>query len=541
MKNKELLIKHFISISTLKIGILGLSIVLMSFINTSAQRTIVAIGDSNGANEHGWVNQLKSIRQQDSIFNYSISGNTIGFDNNGNEKLNTIKNVTAFLKDARNKSVTGKIDDVVILLGTNDCKKVFENQSDEVVENLDNLIQIIRNQKIIIDSKSEIYIVSPPPFGEDSILLEKYKGGDLRVRKLLPQFMNVALYYDCHFIDVYNELKPKFNQLSTDGVHLDSKGSMNIAKAVSRFLDNNDNIQWDNEALTTWPDDFKKVEIKSPLDGALQKAFFYSSQNSNPRPLIVSLHTWSGDYTQQDPLAAQILEKDWNYIHPDFRGANKTPQACGSKYAIDDIDQAIDFALKNCKVDMQNIHVIGVSGGGMATLLSYMNSKYSVASFSAWVPISDLQDWYFQSLGRKNGYAGHILKATNSVDSVLDVEETRKRSPLYMKTPTEQRKDSRLSIYAGIHDGYEGSVPVSQSLNFYNKVLKDNGASENQLILENEILDLVSMRTYPILPGKKIENREIIFERNFKNISIVLFEGRHEMLTDVALELLQID
>ena len=43
-------------------------------VSVNAQRTIVTIGDSNGANEDGWVNQLKSIRPQDSILNYSISG-----------------------------------------------------------------------------------------------------------------------------------------------------------------------------------------------------------------------------------------------------------------------------------------------------------------------------------------------------------------------------------------------------------------------------------------------------------------------------------
>ena len=437
--------------------------------------------------------------------------------------------------------MTGRIDDIVILLGTNDCKKIFTDSADQVVQNLEKLIQLIKEQKSIIASEPEFYIVSPPPFGEDSILLEKYKGGDLRVRKLLPQFMTVALNHDCHFIDVYHELKPKFNQLSTDGVHLNPEGSMIIAKAISRFLDNNQKIPWDDEQNNSWPIEFSEVEIKSPLDEALQKAYFYKTKKSNPQPLIISLHTWSGDYTQEDPLVQEILERDWNYIHPDFRGANKTPKACGSKYAIDDIDQAINFALNNSNVDMQNIHVIGVSGGGMATLLSYMNSKHYVSSFSAWVPISDLEAWYYQSFGRENKYAGHILTATSSVDSVLNVEEARRRSPLFMATPRRKRKGSRLTIYAGIHDGYEGSVPVSQSLHFYNKVIKDNGASDDQLISENEILKLVSMRIYPTLTDKKIGDRNVIYERNFKNISLILFEGRHEMLTDVALELLQID
>ena len=175
MKNKEFIVKHCISFPTIKTGILGLVIILISFTNSLAQRTVVTIGDSNGASITGWVNQLKSIRTQDSIFNYSISGNTIGFDNLGHEKLNTLKNITTHLEDAAGRSMTGRIDDIVILLGTNDCKKIFADSSDKVVQNLERLIQLIKEQKSIIASEPEFYIVSPPPFGEDTILLEKYK------------------------------------------------------------------------------------------------------------------------------------------------------------------------------------------------------------------------------------------------------------------------------------------------------------------------------------------------------------------------------
>lgn len=538
--NNKALIKLYGSFSTVKTRILIILILLVPNLNAIAQRTIATIGDSNGANKNGWVNQLKSIRQRDSIFNYSISGNTIGFDNLGSKKLNALRNTRMHLEDAAKRSATGRIDDVVILLGTNDCKNIFADSSEQIVQNLENFIQLIVKQKSVINSKSDIYIVSPPPFGEDSMLKEKYKGGDQRIRQLLPEFMRLALKYDCHFIDIYHELKPNFIQLNVDGVHLNSEGSMIIAKAISRFLDINEKIEWDEIEHVIWPQEFSVVEIKSPLDGALQKAFFYKTKKSAPQPLIISLHTWSGNYSQQDPLAKQILEKDWNYIHPNFRGMNNTPKSCGSKYAIDDIDQAINFALINGNVDEKNIHVIGVSGGGMATLLSYMNSKYAVSSFSAWVPISDLEAWFYQSLGRKNNYAGHILAATGSLDFVLNEEEARLRSPIFMTTPTKIRKDIPLTIYAGIHDGYEGSVPISQSLNFYNKVIKDMGASDDQLIPEKEILDLVSMRIYPELPNKKIGDRKVIFQRNYKTISLVLFEGRHEMLTDVALELLEI-
>ncbi len=296
----------------------------------------------------------------------------------------------------------------------------------------------------------------------------------------------------------------------------------------------------EKDTLDGWPEVFQEVDIKSPMDREIQKAYFYASKSKKAQPLIISLHTWSNTYTQQDPLAKQILDRDWNYIHPDFRGVNNTPKACGSKYVISDIDEAIAYAIANGHVDKENIHVIGQSGGGMATLLAYMNSKHAIASFSAWVPISDLEAWYFQSVGRKNNYADHILAATSSGDSILNVNEARSRSALYMTTPKEDRKDSRLAIYAGIHDGYKGSVPVSQSIEFYNKVIGDFGAPSDQLISPKTSLDLVSMRTFPVRLSKKIGDRAVIYERNFKNTSIILFEGGHEMVEEVAIELLRI-
>lgn len=290
-----------------------------------------------------------------------------------------------------------------------------------------------------------------------------------------------------------------------------------------------------------WPKPFKVIDIESSLDGEIQKAYFYVSNQKKPQPLIISLHTWSDNYTQKDLLIEQIIKNDWNYIHPDFRGENNTPKACGSKFAISDIDDAITYAIAHSNVDMDNIHVIGKSGGGMATLLAYMNSKHPVTSFSSWVPISDLQAWYYQSLGRKNKYALDILAATSNNQSELNVDEARLRSPLFMATPKDLRNNSRLAIYVGIHDGYTGSVPVSQSINFYNKIISDYGASSNELISSKEIIDLVSMRTFPVQTDKKIADRAIIFERSYKNTSIILFEGTHEMLEPVAFDLVQVE
>lgn len=298
-------------------------------------------------------------------------------------------------------------------------------------------------------------------------------------------------------------------------------------------------IFWDDIEKKTWPAVFKEVEITSTLDGAKQKAYFYKSQVNKPQPLIVSLHTWSGNYQQQDPLIGQVLTYGWHYIHPDFRGVNNTPAACGSEKVIQDIDDAIEYALQNANVNKSEIHVIGASGGGMATLLAYMNSKHPIKSFSAWVPISDLEKWYYETKSRELKYAKHIIKATNSNPDKLDVEAARKRSAFYMDLPKELRQNSKLRIFAGIHDGYKGSVPITQSIHFYNKLVDDWGLDKKNKVSDEDIITLLAQRSFPQTEEKEIADRKIHYQKTTDRVDLTIFEGKHEMLTTAAFQHIQ--
>jgi ABC-type microcin C transport system permease subunit YejB len=190
-------------------------------------------------------------------------------------------------------------------------------------------------------------------------------------------------------------------------------------------------------------------------------------------------------------------------------------------------------------VDTTAIHIIGASGGGFATTLMYMQTQHPVKSFSAWVPITNLVDWYYESLGRGTKYADHIWHATDS-DTTLNMAEAKKRSPYFMPTPVQERRNSKITIYAGIHDGYTGSVPISQSVNFYNKLVQDTNPAATEAIVPLEtLLHLITKRNYSNNKSDEtLGERKVIYQKNFQNIRLILFEGTHEMLSDTALELL---
>lgn len=298
---------------------------------------------------------------------------------------------------------------------------------------------------------------------------------------------------------------------------------------------------WDNTFDKNWPEDFTQVDIKASFDGKIQKAVFYRTPLSKPQPLIVSLHTWSGDYLQQDSLANDIVLRGWNYIHPNFRGPNNTPDACGSDQVVSDIEDAIHFATQNGNVDTTEVHIIGASGGAYTTLVSYMKLNYPVKSFHAWAPISNLENWYWESIGRGMKYAQHLENVTTGGNG-FDAVEAQKRSPQLMPIPKQKRKNASLSIYTGIHDGYSGSVPVTHSINMFNSLAKQLGTGDNNIVVSDSLkLELLEKRLNPkpdtniVLGGRKIH-----LYRHLPNISLTIFEGGHEMIVPQALALLPI-
>jgi dienelactone hydrolase len=295
-----------------------------------------------------------------------------------------------------------------------------------------------------------------------------------------------------------------------------------------------------NLANAQRPDFLKKDSIQSSLDGNVQVFYYDKSISTSPQPLVVELHSWSNSAdSQKDMVAAQSHAKNWNYIFPNFRGVNNHPKACCSEFVISDIDEAIDWAVKNMKVDSKHIYVIGTSGGGYATLAMYMKSRHTIHTFSAWASISDLDAWYGESSDRKNKYAAEIVKCIGAGET-FDAQKAKERSPLFWKTPLKKRKKSSLQIYAGIHDGYTGSVPISHSINFYNKLLTDANEKDKALyVSEADAATMLKTQTFPTQnPAKTIENRAILYQKTSKKITLTIFEGTHEILKNSALDLI---
>ncbi len=303
----------------------------------------------------------------------------------------------------------------------------------------------------------------------------------------------------------------------------------------------NEAKSWDDTLNTGWPAGCMIVEIRSSSDGSLQRARFYASATKKSAPLIVSLHTWSGDYNQEDPLAEEIIRRGWNYIHPDFRGPNTRAEAGGSDLVLSDIEDAINYALRNSEADPEDVHIIGVSGGGYAALIAYMKLGYPVRSFNAWAPISDLESWYNECRSRGLKYAGEIENITTG-GTQFDADEARRRSPLYMNYNGRIREGAFLNIFAGINDGYSGSVPITHSINFFNKTARTRFPEEKSLVVpDSVIIKLLGRRVDPGASyEKRLGGRNVYLSSAGPDLSLTIFEGGHEMIVPHALSLIPV-
>lgn len=278
----------------------------------------------------------------------------------------------------------------------------------------------------------------------------------------------------------------------------------------------------------------------SALDGEKQPLLYWAPENADKvaTPLFVFLHSWSSDFTQDNSKwFRECVRYKWIWLHPNFRGINQSPKACGSRFARQDILDAIEFARGKWKIDPERIYLAGVSGGGHMSLLMAGHHPNQFSAISSWVGPNDLIEWhrFHTKDGMPQKYAQMIeasLGGPPGKSPEIDADY-RDRSPVFH---LHRAKDLPTSIWAGVQDGHAGSVPVSHSLIAFNRIAKANGDSE---IAIEEIEQLVRQKklTAPTESDQVSDvtlGREILLRRRSGNSVATIFEGGHESIPEAA-------
>jgi pimeloyl-ACP methyl ester carboxylesterase len=282
-----------------------------------------------------------------------------------------------------------------------------------------------------------------------------------------------------------------------------------------------------------WPEGTVEVRYLSGIDRTEQPAMIYAPESGGKnRPLLVALHTWSGDYRQRGGIkyAEWCIQNEWYMIHPDFRGPNWTSQAMGSEYVVGDIVSAVEYMEEKYSVDENRIYLMGGSGGGHAALLLAGRKPELWTAVSAWCGISDIQKWWEETrLDPKNSrYAEHIEKAVGGKPqkSSGEADECKQRSPVAYLHRARQVK---LDINHGVLDGRTGSVSFTHSLYAFNLICREKDRIPEQEIEQfyRDTGKPASLKTDSLVDSL-YGDREPLFRRVSDNVRITIFNGGHE-------------
>lgn len=297
--------------------------------------------------------------------------------------------------------------------------------------------------------------------------------------------------------------------------------------------------QWtEGEALgAPWPAGARVVEYDSAIDGETQHAVFLPSTAATPAPLLVCLHTWSGDFRQTDPGAAcarWCAEHGWAFVQPDARGANRRPQATGSEQAVADALAAVELACRAAPVDRARVYLFGSSGGGHLALLLAGRAPQRWAGVSAWVPITDLARWHVECAAAGRRYAKDLELSCGGVpgaSAAVDGEYVH-RSPMSWLA---RAAGVPIDINAGVRDGHDGSVPVGHSLRAFDLLaapeLRFGEVTINAIERSARVSDELRFGGEDPLYGA----RRPLLRRSYGAVRVTLFDGGHEAIVPAAL------
>ncbi|TXK37036.1 prolyl oligopeptidase family serine peptidase [Pontibacter qinzhouensis] len=274
----------------------------------------------------------------------------------------------------------------------------------------------------------------------------------------------------------------------------------------------------------------EKVSITSSADGKKEPALFYNSGTETPKPLLVMLHSWSSEYLQEVsiPYAEWCKERDWAFIHPNFRGTFEKPEATASDLAIQDIVDAVNFAKNNAAIDPSRVYLVGSSGGAMTALVVASRHPEIWAGVVAWVPILDLTDWYKFNLYYPDRKYNRQVEA--SLGGVPEPDtpafaEGKRRSPI---TYLLNARDIPVFLAHGMQDVL---VPASHSMRAFNILAApaDTLSQEHMKYIDQKKELPEDLEGTTEDPYFSPTDPAVMFSRESANVKLVLFEGVHDM------------
>lgn len=127
--------------------------------------------------------------------------------------------------------IASPVDLVIIMLGVNDLKAMFNRTGSDIVKGISNIIDTIRANQFVKNCDTKILIVPPPIITKEDGFGDAFKGAAEK-SKMLPELLNIlAIQKGCYYF--YNQ-DVKFSNI--DGTHLDENGHLLLGVSLADYI-----------------------------------------------------------------------------------------------------------------------------------------------------------------------------------------------------------------------------------------------------------------------------------------------------------------
>lgn len=207
-----------------------------------ANGTILAFGDSN---THGsialgklgavdrfpkgqrWPDILAQLTGRDVIAEGHPGRTTVHDDPIEGPHKNGLRVLPALLETHR------PVSDVIIMLGTNDCKARYGLRGWDIASAVGRLAQVVLASNAGPGGAAPAcLLIAPVPVEETGVLAEMFQGGRARSRAIAPALEAEAARWGCRFLDAgrHAAVDP------VDGVHLTAEGQAALGRAIAEMF-----------------------------------------------------------------------------------------------------------------------------------------------------------------------------------------------------------------------------------------------------------------------------------------------------------------
>lgn len=121
------------------------------------------------------------------------------------------------------------LDLVLFMLGTNDFKRRFGLEAEDIAQGVKRLIQEAARLDVYGGKPPWIFVICPPPIDVLGAAATMFAGADRKSRQLAPLLAEVARTYSAGFLDAGTIIRSS----PIDGFHLDADAQVALGRAVA--------------------------------------------------------------------------------------------------------------------------------------------------------------------------------------------------------------------------------------------------------------------------------------------------------------------